>query len=149
MKKISFLVITAVCLSAFAASTDFPIHAKPWENALQNLKVVNLFNLSEQELNELMDGKHPEVAVEFTANTVLPISFFLKGDLIQLTEEKFGQIQVKQTFYVRHVENEFVLSTNLSEWKPFLEFITGNISVGLSVDKGPSFTFGSETNRRA
>lgn len=153
MKKIAIMsiVITATCVSAFAASADFPINGKSWENPSQHLRVVNICHLTETDLNEIMQGQHPEMAVEFSAQTTLPISFFLKGDLVNLieNEEKFGSVEIKQTFYARCVEGDLILSINLTNWKPFLEFITGNASVALTIQDGqPSIVFGSETNRR-
>jgi hypothetical protein len=60
-----------------------------------------------------------------------------------------GQSPVKQTFYARCVQDELILSSNLTEWKPFLEFITGTASVTLSIQDGqPSIVFGAEANRR-
>lgn len=153
MKKIAImsLALTASCVSAFAASADFPINAKSWENLSQNLSIVNIFSLTDNDLNELMQGRHPDTAVEFSAQTILPISFFLKGDLVNLIENegKFGSVEIKQTFYARCVGEELILSINLTDWKPFLEFITGNASVALTIQDGkPSVVFGSETNRR-
>ena len=153
MKKIAImsLALTATCISAFAASADFSINSKPWENLSQNLRVVNICSLTDSDLNELMQGHHPETAVEFSAQTTLPVSFFLKGDLVNLIENegKFGEVEIKQTFYARYVEGDLILSINLTDWKPFLEFITGNASVALTIQDGkPSIVFGSETNRR-
>jgi len=153
MKKLIFLSLslTSICLSAFAASADFPINSKSWENPCQDLRVVNIYSLSDRELNKIMEGHHPEIAVEFSSQTSLPISFFLKGDLVNLvkSEGKFGTVEIKESFYVRLVEQELIFSTNLSEWKPFLEFITGNVSVALNIHDGqPSIVVGAQTNRR-
>ena len=46
------------------------------------------------------------------------------------------------------VGQELILSTNLTDWKPFLEFITGNVSVSLSIQEGkPSIVVGAEINQ--
>jgi hypothetical protein len=153
MKTLIFLSLSlaSICLSVFAASADFPINSKFCENSCQELRVVNICSLSDQELNEIMEGHHPEIAVEFSPQTSLPISFFLKGDLVNLveTEGKFGTVEIKQSFYVRLVDQELILSTNLTEWKLFFEFLTGNTSVALSIHDGqPSIVVGAETNRR-
>jgi len=145
------LGLIAACVSTFAASVEFPINAKPLEDLSQNLKVVNVCNLTDYDLNEIMQGHRPDVAVEFSAHTALPISFFLKGDLVNLVENQgnFGQIEVKQTFYARNVQETLLLSSNLTDWKPLLEFITGNASISLSIqDDRPSIVFGAEANRR-
>lgn len=154
MKKLAImsLALMATCGSVFAASADFLINSKTWETLSQNLKVINVCNLADNDLNEIMLGHHPEIAVEFSAQTKLPINFFLKGDLVNLVENEgnFGVVEVMQTFYARCVQQELILSTNLTDWKPFLEFITGNISVSLSIQDGkPSIVVGAETNQRS
>ncbi|MBS4167511.1 hypothetical protein [Parachlamydia sp. AcF125] len=154
MKKLAVLSLSllTVCAHAFAASADFPIGSKPWENFNQDLRVVNIYNLKDCELNEIMQGHRPEIAVEFTAQTKLPINFFLKGDLLNLqaSEEKFGTIEIKQTFYARSIGQELILSLNLADWKPFLEFITGTASAALSIQDGqPSIVVGAEANQRS
>lgn len=153
MKKLAIipLALMATCGSAFAASADFPINLKTWETLSQNLKIMNVCNLADNDLNEIMLGHHPEIAVEFSAQTTLPISFFLKGDLVNLVDdENLRAVEIMQTFYARCVGQELILSTNLTDWKPFLEFITGTVSVSLSIQEGkPSIVVGAETNQRS
>lgn len=153
MKKLAMmsLALMATYGSAFAASADFPINLTTWETPSQNLKVINVCNLTDNDLNEITLGHHPETAVEFSAQTTLPISFFLKGDLVNLVDdESLRAVEIIQTFYVRCVGQELVLSTNLTDWKPFLEFITGTVSVTLSMQEGkPSIVLGAEANQRS
>ena len=33
-------------------------------------------------------------------------------------------LEIKQTFYARCIGEELILSSNLTDWKPFLDFIT-------------------------
>lgn len=137
MKKTLF-ALTTIYLSAFAIPTDF--------------QVVNVTCLSDHDLQEISQGKHPDLAVEFLAHTQLPISFYLKGNVIQLAEndEKWGAIEIKQTFYGRCTGEELLLSTNLTDWKPFLEFFTGTTSASLSIQNGvSSIIIGTEANKRS
>ncbi|CDZ79594.1 hypothetical protein BN1013_00089 [Candidatus Rubidus massiliensis] len=155
MKKLFVLSLSllSVCGHVFAVSADFPISSKPWENFTQDLRIVNICNLKDCELNEIMQGHRPEIAVEFTAQTKLPINFFLKGDLLNLVENeevRSETIEIKQTFYARSIGQELILSLNLVDWKPFLEFITGTASVALSIQDGqPSIVMGAEVNHRS
>ncbi len=154
MKKLVVISLSflAICGCAFAASTDYPISTKPWENFSQDLQVINICNLKDCELNEIMQGHRPEIAVEFSAKTKLPINFFLKGDLLMLEEgeENARTIEVKQTFYARSIGQELILSLNLVDWKPLLEFITGTASVALTIQDGqPSIVVGAEANHRS
>lgn len=153
MKKYALLsmVFTATCLTCFAAETDFHIQPKPGEMLSQDVKVVQLNSLTHNDLMEIMQGQHPELAVEFPACTHLPISFYLKGDLVNLAEngEKWGTVEIKQTFYARCVGEALILSSNLTDWKPFLEFITGRADVTFCIQADqPAIVVGSETNRR-
>ena len=50
------LVLMAICGSVFAASADFPINSKTWGNVSQSLKVINVCDLTESDLNEIMLG---------------------------------------------------------------------------------------------
>lgn len=152
MKKhqIMSLALMVICGSAFAAPANFPMNPKSWEDR-SRLVVINVCHLTEDTLNEIKLGYHPEMAVEFSAQTILPISFFLKGELVHLVENEVssGAVEIKQTFYVRCVENELLLSTNLADWKPFLEFLTGAVSFSLNIQDGqPSIVVGAEANRR-
>ncbi len=153
MKKYALLsiVFTLTCLSSFAVPTDFSINPKPWETLSQDVKIVQLTTLTDKDLNEIMEGQHPELAVEFATQTHLPVSFYLKGDFVNLAESnhKWGTLEIKQTFYGRCVGGELIFSSNLTEWKPFMEFITGTATVALSIEDGqPSIVIGSEINRR-
>ena len=145
MKKMLF-VLTSLCLSAFAKCThcDAPVNS-----VVEDLAIVNVLDLNGNDLNEITQGTHPNTAIEFSAKTTLPISSFLKGNLIDQTKDSSGEISVQKTFYVRFIENGLLLSTDLVEWKPFFEFITGDISIALKVkDDKPSFVFGAKVNKR-
>ncbi|HEV8051982.1 MAG TPA: hypothetical protein VGP47_05760 [Parachlamydiaceae bacterium] len=152
MNKLAMMTLTlaALCGTAFAVSVDFPINSKGWEKTSHNLKVVNVCSLSDSDFNIIMLGNSPETAVEFKAQSSMPIGFYLKGDLVNLLEEgNFGNVEIKQTFYIRSVEQELIFSTDLSEWKPFLEFVRGTLSVTLSIEDGkPFIVIGAETNQR-
>ena len=146
------IALIAICLSPFAATAIFPIEATLWENPSQNLRVVTVCNLSATDLEEITKGLHPDMAVEFSAHSIFPISMFLKGDLINLIQspDKIGQIEVNQTFYARCLkEGDMILSIDLTEWKPILEFITGNVGFNFCIDDGQSnIKIKAEINRR-
>lgn len=113
-----------------------------------DLNVVNLCELTNEDFNEILQGSHSDTAVEISAQTTLPISFFLKGELVNL-DGNFGEVEIKQTLYARCVPQGLVLSTDLVDWKPFAEFITGKLSATLSIDEGePSILVGAEIDHR-
>lgn len=153
MKKLltTAFLASGIGLSAFPSSINFTI-GKTYGSYCNDLKVHNVYNLTQQEINRITSGECPDVAIEFTKNSVIPLNIFLRGDLLSLMENKqqaIAQVQVNQTFYVRCVENEFVFSFNLAEWKPLLEFVTGTASVMLGTENGQVFvTVGAETTVR-
>jgi hypothetical protein len=154
MKNIAMIALTIITpyVAAFAESSDVTFDEQSQDLFSQPLKIVPLYELSDQELTEAMQGLHPEMAVEFSAKTILPIHFFLTGDLIHLLENEGSclSVEIQQTFYIRCVQEELMFSTNLMEWKPFLEFATGVASAGLNIQEGqPSLFIGSEANLRS
>lgn len=158
MKKIALMTLIATAMSsiAFPQSAEIPVHAQSWGNTSQDLRVISVYDLTDQLLKEIMKGEHPEIAVEFSAHSFLPISFFLKGDVATFIENDRNcqYIEIKQTFYGRCIKkDEPFFSSNLKDWKPLLEFITGNASVALSIQDGnegkPSIIIGSEINKRS
>lgn len=138
------LACTMACLSIFANDT---INLR--ETSSEDVRIVNFCDLTENDLGEI--ALHPDKIIEFLANTTLPISCYLKGDLIHLSqnEEKWGTIEIKQTFYAKCTGEELLFSSDLTEWKPLLEFIAGKASVALNVQDGQtSLVIGTETSRR-
>lgn len=122
--------------------------AVAYENSPSQPHVVNVNRLTEPGLQELLLGLHPDIIIEFSAPTVVPLSFLLKGDLVDGVEA-IGSIEIKQTFYARYAEGELWLSADAADWKPFVEFITGTLSAGLNIQDGkPIFSIGLEVNRR-
>lgn len=146
MKKYMVLACTMTCLSIFADDT---INSQ--DAPSEDIKVVNFCDLTENDLEEIIQGLHPNKIIEFLANTMLPINRYLKGALIHLVEnqEKWGTVEINQTFYARYTENELLFSSDLTEWKPLLEFVTGEASINLSIQDGKtSLVIGAQTNRR-
>lgn len=145
------LAVTISCLSVFATTVDLSIHSKGWNEPSSNLKVVQLCNLTNNDLKEIEQGLHPQMAIEFPALTTLPISFNVKSDLVSLVEneEQLITIEINQTIYARYTEEGLMFSSNLTDWKPCLEFITGRIYVELGTQDGhPFIVIGSEINHR-
>lgn len=126
--KLLTLILSATCLMGMS----------PFESPNHELKIVNVCNVTDQESREIIEGQHPEMAIEFAAGTTLPFNLFLKGDIVSLSEFKgtLPNLEVKQTFYVRNVEKQVFFSTNLREWKPLRQFVTANIFFNLKAEEG-------------
>lgn len=141
MKKIIITTLLLISAGGFASERD------------TSCTVVNINDISETEMEAIMTGNAPDLAIEFTKNTVMHINnLYLNGDLVNLVGEKlnFGDLEVMQTIYVRLVDEDLLLSSDTKTWKPFMEFITGNVTVAVVKEDGkPAVVFGSEANRRA
>lgn len=140
MRKTILMCFCLIALNAFTSQA-----------AESNLQVIPVDQLTQDMLNALMEGKHPDAAVEFPAHTLIPVGFFLKGDLVELAQGRAncGQVEFKQRVYARNTGGSLLFSSNLQEWKPLFMFITGNASVALSIEnEKPSLLFGAEVNRR-
>jgi len=147
MRKYMILACTMVCLSIFA---DAAINSENQETFLENMEIVNLCDLTEDDLLEVTQGLHPDKIIEFSAHTTLPIDFYLKGDLINLVQnvQNWGVVEIKQTFYARCTGKELLFSSDLTEWKPLLEFITGDAFAILTLQDGQTFlAIGTEISR--
>lgn len=154
MKRIMFLIIAGMGfgLTNVAMSSPASVVGTQWQGN-HNVQVVHLYELKKEQLNHIMEGKLPHLAVKFSENTMLPVDVYVKGDLVNLLSDtkNIGQvIQVKQPFYVRCIDGDLFMSSDLSKWTPFLEFITGELKVALSLteDGAPTLVIGSETNKR-
>lgn len=144
MKHRLFPTLIALLLSV----TGFASKTLPEQEPYQ---IINLNDLTPQQLEEIGQGFHQEAVVEFPAHTKLPLKLSLEGDLFKLntSNETLGEIEVLQTFYARFAENMILLSSDLHHWKPFMEFVTGSSSVGLSFEHGlPFFSLGAFLDRR-
>ncbi len=116
-----------------------------------DFKVVLFSDVTEDELIQLMGGFFPEFVVEFPAQAQIPFRFFLKGDLLNFigAQRDLGLVQVAQTFYLRSIDSNLFLSADLVHWIPFLDFITGDLSVALNRHLDETFLgLGVDLNRR-
>jgi hypothetical protein len=113
------------------------------------LQTINLNEITENDFNEIMTGERPDWAIEFSAQTRLPLGFFLKGDLLQLEQSESGQgtLVVQQTFYIRGDEEDAVFSTNLKDWRLLEDFITGKEAISIHhFDGKPSIAIDIEAD---
>jgi len=139
-------------LPLLALTAPVAVHAEKLTKShlcCEGLSVVNVRDLTEQDIDPMMQGKCPNVAIEFSTGTKLSLSMFLKGDILSFAQDKdqFSAITVERTFYARCVEDNLMLSTDLLSWTPISDFITGNVNLQLLVqDQTPVFSFKAELN---
>lgn len=153
MKKtiLSILTLTTLFGTIFGGQTSSQMKSSFEEKSASNLIILNVNTLSENELNELMNGKHPEIALAFESQTKFPLTFFLNGELLKLIEAPANNTEliIMQPFYIRNIHQEWLFSSNLQDWKPLLEYINGNIFLGFNIENNrSSISIGAEVNKR-
>lgn len=117
MKKTVFLSLVAMvfCFSIFALCVPTE------ENFSYDLKIVRIDDLTDDTLNEIIQGNHPDIAIEIPAHTVLPISLIYgferptKSLKDRLQTEK--TIETDQICYLRYVQGQVLESEDLTDWK--------------------------------
>lgn len=105
--------------------------------------IVPLHELTEEMLQNFVTGNVDTLAdiIEIQKDAVVPLNLLVTGDLLALdgTESTALQLRALKTFYVRCVEGEFGFSTDLAEWRPLSNFVTGACQILLLIeDKGPT-----------
>lgn len=136
MKNVITILLATLSISSFAFAQD-------------DIRVVHILDLTEKDLMEASQGFYPNLAVEFSKGTKISLRFCLSGNLLNLVDENkdVGEVQIKQTFYLRFIDEELIMSFDLIDWKPFFEYLSGSASIGLEVDdETRALLFNSEIN---
>ncbi len=141
MKRIIFasVMIMASTLAVFASEERV------------ELQIVSLSTLTSVEMESILTQALGNVVVEFPSGTILPVKFFLRGDLVTFVEQEkeIGQVKMEKTIYVRLIKEEFLFSLDLIEWKSLLDLVTGRVDVSLDIEETiPTITFGVEAGQR-
>ena len=110
--------------------------------------VVALSELTEEITTE--DFFAGKFVLECSEGSVLPFNFSLKSEFLALeVENTYSNIKVLKTCFIKHVEDTFLFSTDLQNWKGFQEFFTGTIGCSVNVEEGtPTVNFNIELNQR-
>ncbi|MCI5051731.1 MAG: hypothetical protein MRY21_01180 [Simkaniaceae bacterium] len=120
-------------LTGDACQCEKPLKSEP--------KLIELSELTPEILQNLAAGE-ANVVVHFPAETQLPVSFNLTGNMVTCTTaETHNMLSVQSDLYVRCGEQGLEMSKDLEIWKPFNEFFQGCASVCLQVgENGPVAT---------
>ncbi|MCH9812277.1 hypothetical protein K0U07_05920 [bacterium] len=92
----------------------------------------NIREIPQDGFFQLMNGQQKHLVVKFSAGDSFPIGLHVSGSLVDLREENASPYRLvfKKDIYVYIPEENTVLfSTDKERWQPFMEFITGNLSV--------------------
>lgn len=152
MKKL----YTTIFAIAFSFIQFQPLSANETEQVdpdFEMVDFVNIRNVSPEMLQDIMSGKLPNLAIEFSEGDVFPFELFLDGDLVSMLQPEgvSQQVQFNRTVLVRNKNGKLRFSTDLNHWRPFRGFVTGQIHAGINVEDqevGPVISFGVEVNEK-
>jgi hypothetical protein len=158
MKKllITTLLTSLTCLSNVTFAEDTLTNSVFQDHPLLPSKIVNVLDIPKYMQEEISTKLDSPFVIEFSENTVIPLNFFLTGDLVQLVykDNQPAQLHVKETFYVmcrmNHEGEPLLFSSDLVEWKSLLDFLTGKASIECdTVDGQSTCRLGAEVYRRS
>ncbi len=160
MKLFAQLTILATSLTLFAFADDAgdadeissisSTTATIGDGEEEEYNLIDVSTVRLEDMAQMISGTMTNGVIVFSEGTILPLRFFLTGNLITLIGEQadFGSVEVQQTFYARFSKTGIDLSSDLETWTPFFDFITGMASIQLSIDDStPFILFGAEANR--
>lgn len=91
-------------------------------------QIIPFTDFTEEEFTEFTNGKLPDVILECTKGTSLPLTLIVSGDFFQSEGTSSSGLQVIKTCYVKcSKDEEFLFSADLETWKTFFDFFTGEI----------------------
>lgn len=149
MKKWIILGMMVVSSSVFSA--DGIVLSYSIQSICELTDVLRIDQITSEELCEVMEGQRPETAIEFPKSFKAPLKMFVTSEYLSLLGEGESErfMIVDQTFYLRNVSGEILFSNDLQQWKPVMDFFTGQISVALSVEEqSPRLTISAEVHER-
>lgn len=142
MMKSFFSVATALCLalgSTCLAADDECYEVVPLGACAQN-HPLDLFG---------QGGSDAEIMLP--EGFVLPVSFFLSGDILELHSGTDADIylEFKQTLFIRRTDNGLAFSLDGEEWLSASAFFCGQLSAQVnSTEEGAHFFLGGVLKHR-
>lgn len=150
MRKIHTLIF-AVAVS-FSQLQGVSAHPHD-EHEVAIIDFINVRDLSSDILVDIMTGKLPNLAIEFSEGDQFPLELFLDGDLVSLVKPESSDLSIRfnRSVMLRNKKGKLLFSTDLHNWRPFRGFATGSLQAGLNVndeEAGPVISFGVELNEK-
>lgn len=142
VKLIGYLFMAMIGGSQF-------ITASPYQKEWQDTQIVNLLNISEQEMQDFLQGKIANYILECPAEACLPLTITLRGEFFSLesTATPF-YIKILKSCYMR-CEEDLLFSTDLQKWEKFANFFTGNLTILIkNINEEPIVTIGIDLNQK-
>ncbi len=97
--------------------------------------IVPITNVDTQLISELIAGMHPDLVVECTEGTELPISYLHKNTFFSALCSPNLSIKVDKTCYLRFVKKKVYMSDNLNQWDKPSKYLEGRYTAAMKTDK--------------
>jgi len=109
------------------------------------MPVVNLAQVTEAHKQAMIENN---LILKCEAGTTLPFTFSIDGDYFQV-EKGYSFIQIVRDCYVKFDQGQFLFSENMSDWRSFDAFFTGNLSISTHTERGtPEISAQAILNKR-
>jgi len=112
-------------------------------------QVVNLYDLTDENIESFTQGKLPDVVVKCPAGTVMPLTFSLQGEFLGLESAGHSSMKILKTCFVKCHGETFLFSLDGKRWKEFSEFFTGKLNAEFhNTENGPIAHVGCELHQK-
>ena len=148
MKNIRFIG----CILVAMIGSGQLMAASPTGKEWQGDRIISLLAFDEGMVEDFLQGKMSDYAVECPTGACLPLKMIVKGEFLALDSADIAPLYLKilKTCYIRYEgKDNFLFSTDLQKWKGFSEFFTGELKASVnSQNGGPIAGLELELNQR-
>lgn len=148
MGKIRLIACVLMALVGSGQLVAASSAGKEW----QSDRIVSLVAFDEKMVQDFLEGKMADCAIECAEGSCIPLKMVVKGEFLSLDSGESAPLYLRilKTCYIRHEgKNNFLFSTDLQNWKEFSEFFTGELKASVSSQNGwPIAELELELNRR-
>lgn len=152
MNKWMILALTAFqCLTLPATAAVISATMQYSNHPTQTTPLIKAEQITDALLLQFSNGKMESIVIEFSEGSRFPLAIFLKGDLIAFNSGETSSMSLTclRHFYVYLSADNILFSLDKMEWKPFMEFTTGNITAMCNAQNGiPAITLGADLTVR-
>lgn len=101
----------------------------------ESYQIVDLADLKNRPFLDVTQQTSPLVIVKCPKDSLLPFTFFIRGDSLS-TPEVSTQLQMLKDHYLIFFGEELFISTDFQNWKPLSQLWSGTTSYGIGLKEG-------------
>ena len=134
-----FFVIGLFCIvsaTSTASAVGYHMHLRGLTNDRnREFQVIRLSEITEEMIQDFFTGKRSQWVLECPEGSVLPFHFSVKGEFLAV-EDTWSEVKVLKNCFIKRLNDKFLFSTDLQQWKEFQNFFSGKIGVALNLEEG-------------